>query len=362
MLKQFIRLLLEPFARLFRAFFDPRFGSVESRLASDMEAQLAPFAASLDVRLHGIEHRIAIIEEGFPLHLRAIEQRFAEEAEAASARDEAIRDVVSMANQRQVESSARISEVEAQVARLMDLLRGGGDVGDLHAIDAEFLNYAESHRGFRAQRHLWFNHPDIVRYSQGEVELSALNERTVETPFVIEAVARNVPPQGSILDVGCGESLLCIQLASLGYDVTGIDLHEYPLHHPGLTTVALPLAEWRSRKRFDAVICLSSIEHFGLGAYGEEQLQGRLDLAAVAGLLQRVKEGGVLILTTPYGRARVTELERIYDAAGLSELLKGWSVVEARYAHPEDDAWLIRSEPDTADRPGVALVVARPDA
>src|SRR2546428_9643071 len=51
-------------------------------------------------------------------------------------------------------------------------------------------------------------------------------ERVVEIPFVV----RHVPPVANtrILDFGCTESPLPIHLASLGYQVTGVDLRPYP--------------------------------------------------------------------------------------------------------------------------------------
>lgn len=37
---------------------------------------------------------------------------------------------------------------------------------------------------------------------------------------------------GRMLDVGCCGSKLPIELASLGYEVYGIDVNDYPLTHP----------------------------------------------------------------------------------------------------------------------------------
>ncbi len=140
----------------------------------------------------------------------------------------------------------------------------GAPVGDMDAGLAELLNYAESHLGFRAQSDLWFNPPVQVAYVPGGVVTTGVNERIVEVPYVFRALA-GVRPGGRVLDVGSAESFVSLSLASLGYDVTSLDLREYPLQHPGLEVVAAPLEEWDGPDEpYDAVVCLSSIEHFGI--------------------------------------------------------------------------------------------------
>ena len=91
---------------------------------------------------------------------------------------------------------------------------------------------------------------------------------------MLSAVTSRKEPGSTVLDVGCSESLVPLEFASLGYSVTGIDLRAYPLHHPNLQTFATPLEDWDTDATFDVIVCLSSIEHFGLGTYGEEAVDG----------------------------------------------------------------------------------------
>ena len=70
---------------------------------------------------------------------------------------------------------------------------------------------------------------------------------------------------------------------------------------------------------------LSAVEHFGLGHYGLDAVDRRLDLAALARVRELVVPGGLLVLTVPFAeRAQVDDFQRVYDEAGLSELLAGW--------------------------------------
>ena len=52
-----------------------------------------------------------------------------------------------------------------------------------------------------------------------------INERIVEIPFVFQNL---ILKKGSkVLEFGCCQSSLAMQLASLGYRVTGVDFNDY---------------------------------------------------------------------------------------------------------------------------------------
>ena len=352
MLKRIARILLEPFTKVFRKFFDPRFFKLESGITLNY------------AKLDAVNH-------------------------AASVRDLAIRDGLTLTN-------TRVTHVESQLATqqsylqdtqakldylLADLglirpiidslppeIRNQGSADDLDIGAATLLNYSESHRGFRSQAGLWFNPPDIVAYDKGRVTLSAITERSVEIPYVLSAVTSRKKAGARVLDVGCSESLVPLEFASLGYSVTGIDLREYPLHHPNLTTFATPLEDWETDETFDVVVCLSSIEHFGLGTYGEKAVDERLDHRAMQILLDRIEPDGLLVLTIPFGETEVTPVQRMYDRHDLDALLQGWVIDTIDVAVPAEEGWMITDEiPEpapTADPPvtrQVALITAHPD-
>lgn len=330
MLKRIARFVLEPFAKVLRKFFDPRFSKLESQFAATSEA--------LDVIV---------------------------------ARDVAVREAITVTNTRISGIEAYLQDAQAKLDFLLDATRSAmpSATEQLGGSDAELLNHAESHRGFRSQAGLWFNHPDVVRYSAGTVELSVMTERSIEVPFVISSVTSLAESGASVLDVGCSESLIPFELASIAYNVTGIDLREYPLHHPNLTTVATPLEDWDTDEVFDVVVCLSSIEHFGLGTYGEEVSSERLDHTAMQLLLKMIEPSGLLVMTIPFGETDVTPIQRMYDRDDIDELLDGWVIDTFEVAVPAAQGWVIsETTPDpepTADPPvtrQVALITAHPDA
>ena len=207
-----------------------------------------------------------------------------------------------------------------------------GSTSDIDVDVASVLEREAGHRGFAAQRGLWFNPPVRVGYAPGDVVLRGVSERIAEIPYVFSAVGR-LKAGASILDVGAAEShdRPVSRLTRLRGD-RRIDVRPYPFSHPRLRSVVGAVEEWETNERFDAVVCLSTIEHIGLGAYGEEASDGRADLAAMRRILELTKPGGMLVLTTRFGEPDVDELQRTYDRDGLDALLE----------------WLERGRPDRA--------------
>jgi SAM-dependent methyltransferase len=189
----------------------------------------------------------------------------------------------------------------------------------------------------------------------------AVNERVVEIPFAIHSIEEQ---DRRILDVGCCWSVLPLELAHLGFKVWGIDQNEYPLSHPNFRFVRGDLCNLCfAPDFFDVAICLSTLEHVGLGHYGDPLYNGG-DLLAMKELRRVIRPGGKLILTTPFGKSRVT-WQRIYGPAELGAALSGFSVQRVRYYRKVRESWLEATEDQAAevdspvDTCAVALVVAR---
>jgi pyridoxamine 5'-phosphate oxidase len=240
------------------------------------------------------------------------------------------------------------------------LADGPGRVEELTDEVGRFLNWAEGHEGYAAQAELWFNPPVALDYRTSGVRPRHVNERVVEQPFVFAALA-GLEPGSRVLDVGGSESTVGLSLASIGHDVWVVDPRGYPLAHPRLHAAACRLDELDAELgEFDAAVVLSAVEHFGLGHYAGSGEAERLDIAALSELGRRVRPGGVLALTTPFGRAGVDAFERVYDSPGLDELLAGWEIVRATGAWRLDElTWVAGRLDEPRGERGVALVVAR---
>jgi 2-polyprenyl-3-methyl-5-hydroxy-6-metoxy-1,4-benzoquinol methylase len=328
-----------------RRFFDPRFEGI----AAAMQANIHATTEATEMLGRSLDELQARVDARLEEQQRQIEATRVD-VEATRVEVEATRVEVEATREEAAHASGRYFE------RLV-----GGSVREIDQSVAHLLNYAASHRGFAAQRDLWLNPPVSLAYEPGGVRLTNVNERIVEIPHVYRALAR-VEPGGRIADVGAVESLVALSLAMLGYDVTAVDLRPYPFKHPRLRSVTSPVEEWNEENEmFDAIVCLSTIEHVGLGAYGEDAKDGRADIAAMKRMRELVKPGGLLVLTTRFGTAGEDEFQRTYDRAGLEELLEGWKVDELAILRRDGDtSWsLADGSADAEDgAEKVALVTA----
>lgn len=254
----------------------------------------------------------------------------------------------------------------------VDVRRGLGDpsgprnpAGDvsldlLDGVTADFLNRATGYRGLAAQAGVFVNEAINHAYAAGDVRVSAINERIAEIPFVFRELSR-LPRRSRIIDVGSAESSVALSLATLGYDVTAVDPRGYGFAHPCLTEQRVGLAQLDDADPFDAAIVLSVIEHVGIEHYEQHDGAGA-DRELMRSLRDLVRPGGVLLLTTPFGKSRDAGFQRIYDDEGVRRLLEGWQVehveVVQRCSETEWRSTDLGIEPIIDDEYRVVMVVA----
>ena len=167
------------------------------------------------------------------------------------------------------------------------------------------------------------------------VERAVLNSRLIEYPFVVQKLSGRDP--GWALDVGCadGGNVVAPILASLGWQVYGVDIRDFRLPAPNFhfekadVTRGVPFAD----RLFDCAYAVSSIEHFGLaGRYGVRVEDPEADFKAVREIRRVLKPGAPFLLTVPYGtEGVVSPAERVYGRRRLGRLLEGWDWVSQAY-------------------------------
>lgn len=142
------------------------------------------------------------------------------------------------------------------------------------------------------------------------------SERLVEYEFV----ARNLvssKKQAAILDIGSGSSLLAKAIGELGkgkWQVFRIDIAESNCD----ARMDARMTGFR-KEVFSQVICISTIEHIGIGINsGDDDEDG--DLKTVKEILRILKKGGSAIISVPYGKIKKLNY-RVYDRHALSRLV-----------------------------------------
>jgi hypothetical protein len=323
---QRLKRLLRPSAWPARAFFDPRFARLQDHVLAGIS---------------DLEHRVIKPEMQTALEFITLQGR-----------------AIDQLTQR-VEELAHLpadKAAEIFIDAPLDVV-GEGCAG--------LLDYAASHRGFDAQASLWFNPPLSLSHHPGTVTVGTVNERVVEVPYTVSKVCA-LPVGSAVLDFGAMESTLSFSLASLGYQVTALDLMPYPLDHPNVTVVAEQVEGWVGPERpFDAIVSLSTLEHVGLGGYGGQRARPDHDSTVLERMRGWLRTGGLLVLTAPFGKNTIDDLQRTYDDAALDALLKRWTVVDRRYGICTDNLhWMVSDAPPSADAwendeaRGVILVTA----
>lgn len=347
------RSLLQPVKDLVdRATFRPVREKVDIR-SNILEHHIAEsrthLTGALESTVSHVEGQLDVLHEGLGDQLAVLGARVT----SVEAETWAIREVTQ-------DALAEIRSVRARMGAIPGS-RLGARLSEIDEGTADFLNYAASHEGPRRDAGAWINEPVWFRWSPGSIEVSSVNERIVEQPFVLRSLA-GLPAGARILDVGGGESTLGLQLASMGYRTTVMEPRGYPFEHPNLEVTTEPIETFTADEPFDAVILLSTIEHFGIGHYGDH-VDDDADLAAMDRIRDLVGGTGLVILTTPYGPFEVTPVERIYDRSHLQRLLAGWDVLTTHIASRRDErTWVIEADElvEPAKPGSVALVTARP--
>jgi SAM-dependent methyltransferase len=167
------------------------------------------------------------------------------------------------------------------------------------------------------------NNSSVRRLDIHNLLVGVTSERLVEYEFV----ARNLispKKQAAILDIGSGDCLLAKAISQFGkgkWQVFGIDIAE---SHCDLRMDAR-MTGFRNEV-FSQVICISTIEHIGIGidrsGYDDDGYDDNDDgdIKTVKEILRVLKKGGSAVITVPYGKIKKLD-HRVYDRYALSRLV-----------------------------------------
>jgi len=141
-------------------------------------------------------------------------------------------------------------------------------------------------------------------------------------------------------------------LVGLGLKVWTIDVRDY--EYKGVST-DLNSIKGDVRKTdfesnfFDVVTAVSTIEHVGLGRYGDQK-DNDGDKESVQEIRRILKPNGTLFLTVPFGKRCITSSYRVYDKEGLETLLSGFKIIKADFFLANDKTWIKATEDQVTNK------------
>ncbi|MEI7809536.1 MAG: DUF268 domain-containing protein [Verrucomicrobiota bacterium] len=188
----------------------------------------------------------------------------------------------------------------------------------------------------------------IFRELHFDVGMHPAEYRDYECAFAAECIKKLAP--GSLLDVGSYRHFLIGLMADR--EVTTLDVRSREALLPNEKVVTTDAKTPNlPPNSFDMVLCLSTLEHFGLGRYGDP-VDFDADRIAFASLAQLVKPGGHFVYSTSLTRSApsfVFNAHRIYSQNILHGYANGLRLIEERYYSNRLRRWCAFDE--VTDRP-----------
>jgi hypothetical protein len=154
----------------------------------------------------------------------------------------------------------------------------------------------------------------------------------------------------------------CKMALERGYRVTAIGLENICLKHPALEFIQQDInTVTQPGGRFDVIINISTIEHVGLGRYGDP-FDPDADIRAMLRLRNWLRLFGRHILTLPVGvDAVIGHYHRVYGDMRLWQLLDGWAILEQKYWRKNDaDEWEVCTKEEALAEEPTHLPVESP--
>lgn len=174
-------------------------------------------------------------------------------------------------------------------------------------------------------------------------------ERVIEIPWILGRI-RNLPRSTRILEVGC---VLGQSLARLGYNVDTVDLSSSPTRDvPRWHIIREDICRLDAAGAYDAAVSISTLEHIGLGHYGDP-VQPDGDRRAVERIAAALKPGGHLYVTTPFAERAGITWQRFYDMDSLRGLFEDFSGIHVQVYFFDKWRWRTRplGSPEKAKNP-----------
>ena len=157
-----------------------------------------------------------------------------------------------------------------------------------------------------------------------------IGSRYVEWEFVLDYLFPLTTQKASVLDVGASSSLFIYELNKRGYATYGLDQRPYQEKQPN--SIAFMRSDVTDMNgfhngAFDYLTCISTIEHIGIGQYGDDICKDG-DKKAIAEMHRILKPDGKLLITTHTRVYSRNTGNKGYTYNEFMELVKDFEVID----------------------------------
>lgn len=154
--------------------------------------------------------------------------------------------------------------------------------------------YSLRNKSFLTRKMAGFAVKYIIKKTYSKI---TVNPRFFENTFVLNIMNTRLNKGSKILDIGSAESDLPLYLHASGFAVIPFDQRNYPFL-PSVRGDAIRLHDYFEPASFDAISVISTIEHIGLGSYGDHKSP-----VSYSYLIDQwkilLKPGGYMVMTLP---------------------------------------------------------------
>ena len=202
----------------------------------------------------------------------------------------------------------------------------------IHDLEANYCSMLASDR---------LNYHDSSLVPPRGNEHHSLSDQSIECLFVH---TRLPAPPARVLVLGCGQSKMAIELASLGFDVVEVDRAPVALQHPNLTVIQtnapdLPVAA----ESFAVVVSVSPLA----SEQASEEQKRTAALQMTTQVLHTLRREGTFLLAAPYTTA-TQAIDSALTPSLLQTVTHPFHVCEMSYALLAGKCWQVTSNEEAA--------------
>ena len=168
---------------------------------------------------------------------------------------------------------------------------------------------------------------------------SSPSERSIEYEWALANLPSKDPGGMKILDVGSGLAYFPNRLLT-----SGIEVHSLETSIPNFRKSKIHYRAADARESgyendyFDFITIISTIEHVGLGYYGDPPFDDG-DIRVMKEMRRLLVPGGKILLTTPFSDEFKVGWQRIYSEESLERLTRGFSIWREDFFTRIDRKW-----------------------